>query len=300
LLTFVLASFIACSNSDNDDSSSSSTPTLASVTSQNVATISTNVSKGALANDPQNSQINEFSDKFKLIFIAVYPTLGTPPVAVDISAQIATAITNTLNVCASSVDNLVSGQLSIQGFNFSVSITHNNLCVTNNAGTDITLNGNITFSGTIANVTTLSSPRLNINNLLVSGGGQEQKFNCSVNFDSQLNMLSEDCSDAANTDFNGFAVSLLQGVTVTPNSDGSSNISINGTLTIDSSSYIKISTTTPLTTCSGDGFSVGTLVLSGSNNSSASLDFTDPACSSATWCTSDGIGGETCNTFTYR
>jgi len=193
----------------------------------------------------------------------------------------------------------VSGSISVTyngptSYSYSGSINFNNLCLNNAATGNVYINGGLTFSGDQAAL------NANLNNLTVNIHDQENIFDCTISVGAN-NYFNSTCEDFANANIslnNSSDQASLSGISFSADVSGTS-ITIDGRLN-SSVGYINVTTTTPLLLCGGGGFQSGLLTFSGSNNSSATLDFTDETCSTATWCTSDGNGGETCDTVVYR
>lgn len=200
-----------------------------------------------------------------------------------------------------SVDNIALGVGDVPSYDINGSIDFKQYCISSDSiVSGIYLNGSILISG---NQDTID---INFDGLTVSANGQIADPSCSFSF-SLSGGATTDCNDIANTTFSIedlIAKFGVDGIIVTQNADGSISVSVDGTVKTKDG-YANVSTETPLQMCDGGGFSAGKLIISGSNNTQVSVDFTDlgdpPTCSQATWCIADPAGGEpTCDTFVYR
>ena len=205
-------------------------------------------------------------------------------------------ICNTNNTAASHVSGIMSiTYVSSVNFSFSGTVNFNQLCFDDGQGNQLIMNGGISFSGDQNGIT------VDFNNFGFTINGQTNVANCSVSVSSSG--TSSSCGDITNSVINysnNSDNSLLSGITVTSDANGS-YVNIDGSINT-ANGYLNIITDTPLKICSNGsgGFESGLLVLNGSNSSQATLDFTDPSCSTATWCISDSNGGQICDVVAYR
>jgi len=200
-----------------------------------------------------------------------------------------------------SVDNIALGVGDVPSYNINGSIDFNQYCISSDSVVSgIYLNGSILISGNQDGI------NINFDNFTVKANGQIADPSCSFSF-SLGGGSTTDCNDIANSTFSieDLVENIgVDGITVTQNADGSIDVSVGGTVKTKDG-YANVSTETPLKMCDGGGFYAGKLIISGSDETQISVDFTDagdpPSCSEATWCIADPAGGEpTCGIIAYR
>lgn len=302
LLLITLAALAACASDDNDNSA----PAPAAITVNNVESFSQSVANSVQTVNPQSSgNAANFSSQLLAIApaltslngINITSSSGTVDISNSLQTQFSTLFTNcnTDGTAGHVSGTLTYNYVSPTNYSFSGSIQFNQLCLQLTAtNQNANLDGLITFSGD------QNGFKFSMVNLKIESNGQVVTANCSINQSGST--VTSDCDALNNSTLTGISntdSASVSGITVIDNQDGTFSLSINGRIDTPNG-FLNISTETPLHICSGGGFQAGKLLLTGSDNTQATLDFTDTNCSSAEWCMSDGNGGQTCNTIVYN
>lgn len=207
------------------------------------------------------------------------------------TAEGASNLTSSLNVDNISVSNGIS-------YNVSGSIDFNNFCMANNGTvSEIYLNGSILISGNQDNID------IKFDSFTIAANGQIASPGCSFSFTSDGGVTT-DCNDIANSTLRieDLAANIdVDGIHLASDANGNITVSIDGSVeTADG--FVNVSTPTPLALCDNGAFSAGEVIISGSDNTQASINFSDANCTfKAQWCFAEPDSGldPVCTPFDY-
>lgn len=305
LISLALGGLVACSGGDD---SSVPPPPADTIDNTNIQSYSQSIANNVfLTNTSSASTSSSYTSQLATAYTKIGDAIATqniPPgnYSQSITNELVQVYDQLLTICNSNNSSAshVSGFMSLAyhssvDFSFSGTVSFNQLCFDDGQANQITLNGGVSFSGNQDSIT------VDFNNFAFTANGQSNIIDCSVSLSgSGTTTTCGDITNAVINYTNNADNSLLSGITVSSDANGS-YVNISGSINT-ANGYLNINTDTPLKICGNGsgGFESGLLLLNGSNSTQATLDFTDPSCSTATWCISDGNGGQTCDVVSYR